>query len=116
MLGLHHVERRGDSVYLRAWGDWYRYSVVLTASDLPGLGHAAWRTEGEEELADAVARLNANGSSGDWIEPSFGHGRAYRFEGHGGQLMEIFWEVDSAIAPSVQAIMAPRFECSTTSR
>jgi catechol 2,3-dioxygenase len=94
MLGLHVVDERDGSAYLRCWGDDYLYSLVLTASDAPGLGHASWRTEGPEELDEIVGAI-----AGEWVEGSFGHGRAYRFEGPGGQTHELFWEVDRAVAP-----------------
>jgi catechol 2,3-dioxygenase len=100
MLGLHVVEEQGDSVYLRCWGDDYRYSLVLTRSAEPGIGHAAWRTDGEEQLGEAVAAIEASGASGSWIDSSFGHGRAYRFENPGGQTLELFWDVDRAVAPA----------------
>ena len=35
--------REGQSVYLRGWGDYQRYSLKLTESKLPGLGHMAIR-------------------------------------------------------------------------
>ena len=40
ILGLDVVAEEGDSVYLRCWGDYYGYSLVLTAAAEPGLGHA----------------------------------------------------------------------------
>src|SRR5256885_14666838 len=43
VLGLDVVTAEGDSVYLRCWGDYYAHSLILTAADEPGLGHAAWR-------------------------------------------------------------------------
>ena len=95
MLGMHVVEERDGSAFLRCWGDDYRYSLVLTAADAPGIGHAAWRTESPEALDEAVAAVDG----GEWVDASFGHGRAYRFEGPGGQTHEVFWEVDSAVAP-----------------
>ena len=99
MLGMHVVEEQGDSTYLRCWGDDYRYSLVLTRAAEPGIGHAAWRTDGEEQLGEAVAAIEASGTTGSWLESSFGHGRAYRFEGPGGQTHELFWEVERAVAP-----------------
>ena len=99
MLGLHIVEERDGSVYLRCWGDDYRYSLVLTRSAEPGLGHASWRTDGEEQLGEAVAAIEASGARGEWIDDSVGHGRAYRFEGPGGQTHELFWDVERAVSP-----------------
>jgi catechol 2,3-dioxygenase len=100
MLGLHVVEEQDDSVYLRCWDDPYRYSLVLTRAGQPGLGHAAWRTDGEKQLGEAVAAVEASGTTGSWLDSSFGHGRAYRFEGPGGQTHELFWDVERAVAPA----------------
>ena len=99
-LGLDVVGEEGDSVYLRCWGDYYAYSLVLTAA-----GRARARPRGlahrsPEQLDEAVARVEAAGIQGEWIEASVGHGRAYRFIGPGGHPKEIFWEVDRAIAPA----------------
>src|SRR5207237_8675614 len=52
------------------------------------------RTQGPEELEQAVASIEASGTKGEWIERSVGHGRAYRFRGHDGHALEVFWEVD----------------------
>ncbi len=100
ILGLDVVEESGESVYLRCWGDYYRYSLVLTAGDQPGLGHASWRAAGPEQLLEAVRRLEAAGTQGRWLEDSFGHGRAFRFTGPGGHQHEIFWDVDRARSPA----------------
>ena len=99
VLGLDVVEDSGDSVYLRCWGDLYAHSVILTAADQPGLGHAAWRTDGPEQLEEAVRKVEAAGVRGSWVEESVGHGHAYRFEGPGGHVTELVWEVDRAVAP-----------------
>ena len=88
-LGLDVVGEDGDSVRLRCWGDFYSHSLILTAADQPGLGHAAWRTDGPEQLDEAVARIEAAGTQGEWFEASAGHGRAYRFEGPGGHANEV---------------------------
>jgi catechol 2,3-dioxygenase len=107
MLGLDVVHEEGDSVYLRCWGDYYRYSLVLTRSAEVGLGHAAWRAEGPEQLAEAVRRLEAAGSEGTWIDGQYGHGDAYRFTGPAGHALEVFWEVERAVAPPGEASSYP---------
>jgi catechol 2,3-dioxygenase len=94
VMGLTEVHRTEKSVYLRCWGDYYQYSLVLTQGDPVGLGHAAWRAVGADELNEAVARLEKAGARGKWIEKSYGHGRAYRFEDPGGHPIELLWEVD----------------------
>jgi catechol 2,3-dioxygenase len=95
MLGMHVVEERDGSAYLRCWGDDYAHSLVLTQADGPGMGHASWRTESAEALEQVAASV----PDGEWVEESVGHGRAYRFEGPGGQVIEAFWDVDRAVAP-----------------
>jgi catechol 2,3-dioxygenase len=99
VLGLIETGRQDGSVYLRCWGDHYRNTLILTESENPGMGHAAWRTFGPEELDLAVESIHASGAEGSWIEGSPGHGRAYRFTGPGGHAMEVFWEVERYHAP-----------------
>jgi catechol 2,3-dioxygenase len=93
VMGLTEVKRTAESVYLRCWGDYYQYSLMLTQGRESALGHAAWRTVGPEELEEAVSRLTAAGVSGEWMDSSYGHGRSYRFRIPGGHQLELFWEV-----------------------
>src|SRR2546423_9295260 len=62
VLGLEEAGREGRSVYLRGWGERFYHSLQLTESDLPGLGHIAWRAHGPEQLEEAVARVEAAGA------------------------------------------------------
>ena len=43
VLGMEEEAREGQSVYLRGWGDYLRYSLKLTESPEAGLGHIALR-------------------------------------------------------------------------
>ena len=100
IMGLEEVTRADNSVYMRCWGEYYHSSVILTAGPQPALGHAGWRTTGQEELETAVQQIEASGQSGAWHEHSPGHGRAYRFHGPGGHTHEIFWEVERYQPPT----------------
>src|SRR5262245_9621462 len=100
VLGLSVVAEDGNSVYLRCWGDFYGYSLVLTRHDAPGLGHAAWRTDGPEQLDEGAASVEHCGISGEWLDSCFGHGRTFRFEGPGGHPTELFWDVGRARPPA----------------
>jgi catechol 2,3-dioxygenase-like lactoylglutathione lyase family enzyme len=42
VMGMTESGRRGDSVYLRAWDDYERLTLKLTASRTSGLGHLLW--------------------------------------------------------------------------
>src|SRR3954462_491461 len=53
-VGLTVVDRIGDDVYLRCWGDYYRYSVVVKPGAEPSLDTMAWRTSSPEALEAAV--------------------------------------------------------------
>ncbi len=94
LMGLEEVERQGNSVYLRCWGDYYQNSVILTEGPYPALGHIGWRADSAEALEAAAQFIEGSGQAGEWLEHSVGHGRAYRFRGPGGHLNEIFWEVE----------------------
>jgi catechol 2,3-dioxygenase len=100
VMGLEEAGRADQSVYLRCWGEYYHHSLVLTAGSQPALGHIGWRTNGAEELEAAVQQIEASGQSGEWLPPSPGHGRAYRFQGPGGHTQELFWEVEHPQVPA----------------
>jgi catechol 2,3-dioxygenase len=99
VLGLEESGRDGQSVYLRGWGEWSYHSLQLTEAGEAGIGHAAWRTLSAEHLDTAVKQLEDVGVGKGWLEHSIGHGPAYRFEGPGGHVHEVFWEIDKYQAP-----------------
>ena len=67
IVGLHESGRSGSSVYLRAWGDYARYTLKLTASPKAGLGHLAFRTRSAEVLESMAGFLLENGVAGEWL-------------------------------------------------
>jgi len=99
VLGLEESHFDGTSSYLRGWGDWFHHSVQVTQGDYVGLGHIAWRANGPDELQLAAERLEEQGVGEGWVDPTIGHGKAYRFKAPSGQQMEIFWDVDRYVAP-----------------
>ena len=107
VVGLHEVARRGDSVFLRAWGEYQLYPLKLTASKTSGLGHMAFRAASEDALQRIVCDLTAHGTSGRWIEDEFGHGPAYRVPSPDGHEVEIYYQTtrfaaDAASAPGIK--------------
>jgi catechol 2,3-dioxygenase len=91
IFGLDVVERAGQSVYLRAWGDYDRVTLKLTEAPQAGLGHVGWRTTSTAAL-QRRARLLATRTEGHWIEGDLGHGAAFQFTDPDGHLMEIYYE------------------------
>src|ERR1700712_4056558 len=67
-VGLTVVDRIGDDVYLRCWGDYYRYSVVVKPGSEPSLDTMAWRTSSPEALEAAVQAVEDTGVKGEWVE------------------------------------------------
>lgn len=92
-VGLTVVDRVDGNVYLRCWGDYYQYSLVVVPGDEPGMHAMAWRTSSAEALDAAVQRIEEAGATGEWFD---GHkiGRAYRFTGPFGHVMELHWDVE----------------------
>ncbi len=93
LLGLEETTRQGQSIYLRAYEDFYHHTLVLTEAPTAGLGHIAWRASSPEALQAAVRRLEQSGYGVGWIDGDLGHGPAYRFVTPEGHPMEILWEV-----------------------
>ena len=111
LLGMQVTHTEGQSVYLRAYQDTYHHSLVITESPTSGMGHAAFRTESPEALAELAVTIEATGQGTGWIEPGIGQGRTYTFTTPDGHRHEIFWDVEryvptaderSAVASAVQ--------------
>ena len=93
IIGLDVTGQEGDSVYLRAWGDYFHHTLKLTQSEKIGMGHLAWRADSAEALEDAAKYLESIGAGIGWYEGDLGHGKAYRFNSPDGHIHEIFWDV-----------------------
>ncbi|TXR57039.1 VOC family protein [Quadrisphaera setariae] len=99
-FGLRVVDRDADgSVYLRCWGDYHPYSLVVSHGAEPALVTMAWRTTSPEALDEAGRRVEAKGVSGTWSDGRQGHGRSYRFTGPWGHTMELYYDVPRHSAP-----------------
>jgi len=93
VVGLHETARRGDSVYLRAWGDYECHTLKLTAHSTSGLGHLGLRVRDPETLHHLVGYLGENGIVGTWMGDE-GHGPAYRVATPDGHAIELYWETE----------------------
>lgn len=91
--------QEGQSVYLRGWGDYLRYSLKLTESPRAGIGHVALRTWSPEALERRVAAVEATGLGKGWIEGDVGHGPAYQFSDPDGHPYELYYEAERYAAP-----------------
>jgi catechol 2,3-dioxygenase len=93
VVGLHETARRGNSVYLRAWGDYERHTLKLTAHNTSGIGHVGLRVRDEETLQRLVAHLAARNVVGTWTE-DVGHGAAYRVMTPDSHAVELYWATE----------------------
>ena len=100
VMGMTVSGTQGDSVFLRGWDDYERYSLQLTASSTSGLGHAAFRTRSAQALERRVAALRAEGCEVTQVEGSFGHGTAFRFRDPDGHVFELYWDTEWYEAPA----------------
>jgi catechol 2,3-dioxygenase len=107
VLGLQISHREGQSVWLRAWGEFLHHSLKLTEAPAAGLAHAAWRVDGPDDLEPAAERLLRHGVDGAFIDGDVGHGKAFRFTMPGGHRLELVWEVERFVAPADQRSVYP---------
>ncbi len=94
LLGMEITDRIGQSVYLRAYEDYYHHTLKVTEAKEAGLGHACWRASSPNALLRRVNAIASSGYGQGWIEGDEGHGAAYRFQTPDGHQMEILWDVD----------------------
>ncbi len=94
VLGLHQSGQEGESVYLRAWGDYERFTLQLTRAATSGLGHVGFRARSADVLQALVRNLIDNGVEGKWRETELGHGPAFRFASPDGHPIELYFETE----------------------
>jgi catechol 2,3-dioxygenase len=99
VLGMEVEAIEGQSVFLRGWGDYQRYSLKLTESPASGLGHMAMRTWSASALERRVAAIEQTGLGVGWIDGDLGHGPAYQFRDPDGHLFELYWETEKYEPP-----------------
>ncbi|MEK4801492.1 VOC family protein [Oceanobacillus sp. FSL K6-0118] len=76
---MQETARDGQSVYLRAYEDFYHHTLKVTERNEPGLGHISWRASSKEALERRVKELEKSGAGKGWIDGDLGHGAAYQF-------------------------------------
>src|SRR3954447_13483974 len=99
VMGMEEEARDGQSVFLRGFGDYQRYSLKLTESSQAGLGHMALRAASPDALQRRAAAIEAAGLGAGWIDGDVGHAPAYRFTDPDGHPMELYFETEKYVAP-----------------
>ncbi len=81
VMGMTQSGEKGDSVFLRGWDDYERYSLKLTASKTSGMAHVAFRTRSPQALERRAAALKGSGFDVGWTDGDLGHGKTFRLQG-----------------------------------
>lgn len=92
VFGMTETNREGQSVYLRAYGDYDHCTLKLTEAKQAGLGHVGWRAVSPQALERRVQALSAQGYGKGWIDGDIGHGAAFQFTDPDGHAMELYYE------------------------
>ncbi len=74
VLGMEEEAREGQSVYLRGWGDYLRYSLKLTESETSRPRSRRPPRLEPEALERRVAAIEETGLGRGWIDGDVGHG------------------------------------------
>ena len=98
MLGMEVTHREGQSVYLRAYEDFYQYSLKITECDQPGLEEITWRARSSEALDRVANSLKDSGAGTGWTEKDYAHGAAYKFTMPDGHKMKMLYDLDYYVA------------------
>jgi catechol 2,3-dioxygenase len=99
IFGMEIEGREGQSVYLRGWGDYQRWSLKLTESDTSGMRVCGLRAWSQEALERRVAAVEATGLGEGWTDGDRGRGPSYRFRDPDGHIFELYYECARYEAP-----------------
>jgi len=94
MLGLEISHREGQSVYMRAYEDFYQYSLKITERKEPGLEEVTWRASSPEALDKVARQIEVSGLGTGWTENDYAHGRSYKFTSPDGHCQKVLWDLD----------------------
>jgi catechol 2,3-dioxygenase len=95
-LGLHEVGREPDGrVYLRAWDEFDRHSVILRPADVPGMDYVGFKVARDADLDALRDRIEASGTKVEEIPAGEqpGLGRRLSFVVPTGHRIELFAEI-----------------------
>lgn len=99
VLGMELVHAKGESMYLRGYGDYAVSTVKLTQAKSAGVGCISWRAASPEALERRARAIDGTGLGLGWNEGDFGRGKSFRFRDPDGHLMEIYFDEQKYRAP-----------------
>src|SRR5712691_1400137 len=102
VLGLEEVEQEGDTLFLRAWGDFEHHTVSLRPGPEARVDHVGWRTRRAEDVDEFAQLLGEKGVELQRVEDGQerGQGRAVRFNlPASGHPFELYYDIEKPEAP-----------------
>jgi len=100
VMGMTQSGEKGDSVFLRGWDDYERYSLKLTASKTSGMAHCAFRTRSPQALERRAAALKGSGFDVGWSDGDLGHGKTFVCKDPDGHTIELYYDTEWYDAPA----------------
>jgi len=100
VMGMTQSGEKGSSVYLRAWDDYERYTLKLTASKTSGMAHVAFRTSSPQALERRAAALKGSGFDVGWSDGDLGHGKTFVCKDPDGHVIELYYDTEWYEPPS----------------
>jgi len=100
VMGMTISGRKGESVYLRGWDDYERYSLKLTASKTSGMEHMALRARSPQALERRVAALKGTEFAIGWDKGDLCHGPAFVCQDPDGHKIQLYYETQWYDAPA----------------
>ena len=99
IMGMTESGRDGDSVYLRAWDDYERHTLKLTAAKQAGMGHMGLRARSQHALERRVEALKGTEFALGWTDGDMCHGPAFLCQDPDGHKIELYYETQWYEAP-----------------
>ena len=94
VMGMTQSGEKGDSIYLRGYDDYERYSLKLTASKTNGMKHVAYRTRSAQALERRAAALKGSGFDVGWSDGDLGHGKSFICKDPDGHVIELYYDTE----------------------
>src|SRR5690348_15177973 len=99
VMGMTVSGKKDDSIYLRAYDDYERYSLKLTASKTSGMAHVAYRCRSPQALERRAAALKGSGFDVGWTDGDLGHGRTFVCKDPDDHVIELNYDTEWYEAP-----------------
>src|SRR5688572_8035048 len=94
VMGMTQSGEKGDSIYLRGYDDYERYSLKLTAAKANGMKHVAYRCRSPQALERRAAALKGSGFDVGWSDGDLGHGKTFVCKDPDGHVIELYYETE----------------------